>query len=293
MTNLMLIGSRAMQYWYPSVPLVKEDTDFDILGAPGANMPDLSATNQRIERHTTLQLNNLDVLHDLGRSGERIAIGGYSVEVCRLEMLCMIKRSHLHRPHKFARNMWLYQQFPADLRAEVADLVDGKNFLSKRIKLTKDAYGDRVPSLNQTNEDFFDDAVTKHFVHDDLHIEMAHYDQPLYERMKINKSLARCERHLWDKFDREDKLKCVLEECYVIGLERFIIPSKIVGEEHMPCKFAALKALDKVCTTLCSGWFRDFAIDNYVALIARLDDDHMNKFFESDLWNNREANYVG
>ena len=31
----------------------------------------------------------------------------------------------------------------------------------------------------------------------------------------------------------------------------------------MPSRIACDKALEKVCTTLTSGWFRDFAIDNY------------------------------
>ena len=35
------------------------------------------------------------------------------------------------------------------------------------------------------------------------------------------------------------------------------------------------KALDKVCTTLCKGWFRCFAIDHHPELLQMMDE---NKF---------------
>lgn len=71
------------------------------------------------------------------------------------------------------------------------------------------------------------------------------------------------------------KIQSVLEESYVISLERFIIQQK---ETDLQKSF--LLALHKVCTTLCSGWFRDFAIENYEEIKNSYNDSHFNKYEE-------------
>ena len=49
--------------------------------------------------------------------------------------------------------------------------------LEERVKLTKEAYPQGNPSLNQTNEDFFDDSVKKVYDHDWLHELVAYPDE--------------------------------------------------------------------------------------------------------------------
>ena len=65
------------------------------------------------------------------------------------------------------------------------------------------------------------------------------------------------------------KVQCVAEETYVIGLERFLIPVDF----DFNSRIAYNKALEKVCTTLCSGWFRDFAIENYPEILGLFSKD--------------------
>ena len=65
----------------------------------------------------------------------------------------------------------------------------------------------------------------------------------------------------------DDKLKCIAEETYVIAIERFLVPK----DWKYPAKLAYMKALKKVCTTLCSGWFREFAICNYPQIVDLFD----------------------
>jgi hypothetical protein len=80
--------------------------------------------------------------------------------------------------------------------------------------------------------------------------------------MKRNRSLAKCEKDMWDDFIHMDKIKCVQEETYVIAMERFLIRNDFNWRE-MSWVGAYHEALEKVCTELTSGWFRDFAIDNF------------------------------
>ena len=71
----------------------------------------------------------------------------------------------------------------------------------------------------------------------------------------------------WNDLSDLQKQQCVAEECYVIATERFLIPTNY----DYFWKLAYLKALQKVCTTLCSGWFRDYAIDYYPEIINLYD----------------------
>jgi hypothetical protein len=38
-----------------------------------------------------------------------------------------------------------------------------------------------------------------------------------------------------------------------------------------PAKLAFYKSVNKICTTLCSGWFRSYAIDNYTEVLDMFD----------------------
>ena len=90
----------------------------------------------------------------------------------------------------------------------------------------------------------------------------------MYTKMQTNPELAWCDKQLWDNFTHEQKIHTVQEETYVIATERFLVPK----EFKYPAKLAYNKALNKVCTTLCSNWFRDFAIDNYPEILEKFDE---------------------
>jgi hypothetical protein len=107
------------------------------------------------------------------------------------------------------------------------------------------------------------------FDHDWLHELYAYNDKPMYEKMKKDFSLAKCEKDMWDKFTHEEKLMCVAEECYVIATERFMVPK----DWRFWTKLAYIKALQKVCTTLTSGWFRSFSIDHYLEVMDLYNED--------------------
>ena len=82
--------------------------------------------------------------------------------------------------------------------------------------------------------------------------------------MQKDPKLAWCDKDLWYTFTPEQKVKCIAEEVYVIATERFLVKSSWSFNPRA----AYLKSLDKVCTTLCSGWFRDYAIDHYPEVMS-------------------------
>jgi len=146
-------------------------------------------------------------------------------------------------------------------------------FLQERTALTHKMFPQGSPNLNQTVEDFFDDAVTKKYEHDYLHSLFAYYEKPMYTRLQTDSTKAWCSKELWDGLTHVEQLQCVAEETYVIATERFMVPK----DWNYPMKLAYGKALNKVCTTLCSNWFRDKAIDYYPEVMELFDE---GKFLE-------------
>lgn len=119
---------------------------------------------------------------------------------------------------------------------------------------------------------FFTDKVKYYYEHDSIHELMAHYDKPMYLRTKIDETVE-CHKHLFEQLSYEDKIKQVLEECYVIALERCLIPL-VNGDTNIPAfthDDAFRYALVRVSTNLTGGWFRKFAADNFANIYASYD----------------------
>jgi hypothetical protein len=248
---MILIGSRALHFWDSSFPL-KEDSDWDVISGPPVDRPGF-------EWHHEDFLNNKDVATNYG-SGFYITLGDLKLEVCTLEGLAAIKRSHLWRD-------WFFDKHITQYHKHLRPYFKESQFYFDRIALTKEAFRQGNPSLKRTNKEFFDDPVKKVYDHDWLHELVAYEDAPMYTRLKRDDSLAWCEKDLWGQLDDTRKLRCVAEETYVIAIERFMVPNQW---EFSP-KQAYHTALKKVCTTLTSGWFRDYALDNYPEVMALFD----------------------
>ncbi len=70
------------------------------------------------------------------------------------------------------------------------------------------------------------------------------------------------------------RLYGVLEEAYVLALERSQIPfaGKVTPRQSFDI------AIEKVCTSITSGWFREFAWENYDKVVELYRDDYVEKF---------------
>lgn len=271
---MLVIGGAALAHYKAD----RKYSDVDVIVDPdtakqrhGINFDrdTLSVKVGNIEYHNGDALNNRELLNcpwptvyceELNRV----------VSILTIPWLYAIKRSHIHRPLQFSKHLmdmlWLKSQCTSACLQTVA------SFIEHRKRLTYRHFGQNVPSLMKSNDAFFDDPVTKVYIHDDIHEVMAFEDEPMYKKLKNDQEKAYCVSTLWDNLTYTQKVQCVQEETMVIALERFIIP-----ERTKSSRFAYLKALEKVCTTLTSGWFRDFAIDNYPAC-ADLKVDYVSLF---------------
>jgi hypothetical protein len=199
----------------------------------------------------------------------------------KLEYLYLTKKSHLHFPVHFEKNINDYHI----IKNKLGDFKQTglmERYFTLRNNEAKKRFSEKhnTPRLNVTNFDFFKISGVEDgrvYIHDDLHEVIKHFDRPVYEMMKKDENfdMAWCEKDMFKKLPFEYRIKCVQEEAYVIALERYIIPEKRNYEDFFWCY---KRALMRICTTLCSGFFRDFACDNYLKIVDSYDDVFVDKF---------------
>ncbi len=202
--------------------------------------------------------------------------------IAPLDVLLSIKNSHKYiyrgKFRKSFKHLMDYSQLlkVTSLTPELIELSKdwGKEFILsfseselKRLHLPK--------LKGKDSKEFFTDKVKYYYEHDSIHELMAHYDKPMYLRTKIDETVE-CHKSLFEALSYEDRVKQVLEECYVIALERCLYPL-IKGEVNIPAfthKDAFKYGLVRVSTNLTGGWFRKFAADNFSNIFESYDEGY-------------------
>ena len=295
---MLIVGSKALLKLYNIPDRVAKDTDIigtyaeyqilkSVLNPESVKETEYVATMYGItpnELYPDITTKNVEIL--LSDNSESLKLyveyesAQIGVQYASAEVLFSLKKSHIHfntAPIKFAKHIkdycFLYDKLINDKLSNITKI----NFKETELRIGKL----KTPSLNKSVKEFFkqsDGLVKSFFVHDDIHIAVAHYDKPLYQRMQYDLLQAKCEKVLWEKFTFEEKCKCVLEETMVIALERKILPM-IFGKGKYFTSDEALKwALMRVCTTLCSGWFREFATNNYFKILDYSNPNYVENF---------------
>lgn len=117
-------------------------------------------------------------------------------------------------------------------------------------------------SLKKKKNEFFTDNVDYVYDHDSLHEVVAVMGVPAYTLYAADNEEVFSSRAKFEVQPEIVRLLGVYEEACVLALERAIIP-------HGTDEDTAFKiALRKICTVTTSGWFRDFAWENYDEVLA-------------------------
>lgn len=291
---MIIVGSKALKFYFPNID--RHINDVDVIGTN----QDLNFLIKKLKPKQILVSDKITTLKEIQNSDtifntknveilmvdESEALTKYlefskpeiRVEYAPLEVLYSLKKSHIHFPIKFDKHILDY--------CLLNDFFNGYDKLSEITKLnfkeTENRLGKlKTPSLNKSVKQFFGQSegyVKSHFIHDDIHKVVAHYDKPIYESLQKDATLAKCEKDLWNLLSFEDKCKTVLEEAYVIALERKIIPALFGGKPWTDSEKALDWAFMRICTTLCSGWFRQFATDNYFRIKEFINKDYVELF---------------
>lgn len=209
-------------------------------------------------------------------SGE---IAGYSVTIASLDMLYMIKMSHRYLKNskhflKTMNDIKLMRKRGASIRLQHKQLLQERE---------KETYVYAHPKLDVTKDQFFDkDSVPYKYDHDSIHLAVKHLDKPAYMYFKPENSQVMCDRDMFEKCPLSIQLLAGLEEAYVLAIERSYVPFS--GRVDRKRSFDI--ALEKVCTSITSGFFREFCWEHYYSIQALYEENYID-LFEQALVNNQ------
>jgi hypothetical protein len=143
----------------------------------------------------------------------------------------------------------------------------------------KETYTYSHPKLNQDKADFFrkEDAGIYVYDHDTIHKSVARDPEvPAYTKYMKDGAQVACDKSKFFALPEQVRLDGVLEEALVLALERSQIPFK--GKVDPKRSFDM--ALFKVCTSITSGWFREFAYNNFDRVQKAYDPGYVDKFWK-------------
>ena len=178
------------------------------------------------------------------------------VRPASLDMLLFFKESHKYKKNsvhflKTLQDIILLKSLGAKIPSTMSDL------LAERERLT---YTNKLPVLDVGKKEFFNpQTVTYKYDHDDLHVAVALLDKPAYTFYIDPNKQVMCSQQRFNECPGVVKLFGVVEESMVLALERSLIPFDFKPD---PDK-AFSTALEKVCTSITSGWFREYAYNHY------------------------------
>lgn len=204
---------------------------------------------------------------------EVFEFSGSKVYLPSLNFLYMLKMSHRYRknsPHfyKTRGDILKMREFGAKI---------GKGALKELYKRRMaDTYTYAHPNLKQSKADFFSDTVPYKYDHDSIHRAVVSDGIPAYTLVKEAQDEVHMKKENFFSAPLDVQLRCTLEESYVLSLERSIIPFEITDPEKQRKAFEF--ALMKVCTSITSGWFRQFSWENMDVVRSMYDPEYISRF---------------
>lgn len=194
---------------------------------------------------------------------------GYKVP--SLDLLFTLKSSH-----RFLRNSPHFWKTMVDYKLMQAAGAEIKEEFKEFYKMREDeTYWYKHPSLNQSKDAFFsDDGIKYVYDHDSIHESVKIFDRPAYTYYLKDGSEVQCDKNKFFACPKEVQIAGVIEEVRVLGLERSLINYPGVKTP----KEAFIFALSKVCSSITSGFFREYAYQHAFEIIKDYKEGYWEKF---------------
>lgn len=258
-----------------------------------------------------------DELLQITKTSNFIEWNGPHIDVLRkariasLDILYTLKMSH-----RYLKNSVHFEKTMEDIRR--MRMFGARIFDEKWLKRREEeTYTYDHPNLNTTKSAFFkmNEGVNYIFDHDSIHLAMAHLSKAnwdMWKRSKVGQlgdvipayKLYAGEGEVIsskEKFfsaSEAVRLYGVLEEAQVLALERSQIPYGVapqyfynvrrihnISQIHLTSPPSPRRsfdiALEKVCTSITSGWFREFAWENYDTIMSMYESDYVDRFWDA------------
>lgn len=139
----------------------------------------------------------------------------------------------------------------------------------------KETYTYKHPKLNQNKDAFFsDDAIVYQYDHDTIHESVARGERPAYTYYIKDGEQVQCDKNKFFSLPEEVRLNGVVEEAAVLAIERSLVPHPGVWSPEYAWQFALMK----VCSSITSGWFRNFCYENIFEVLKQYPTGYWEKF---------------
>lgn len=309
---MLLIGSRALLANNPELEGVRRCIDFDYICTieqftawHKANKGELqfAIPTQKGKYYHARGKDGMNYEFELawpGTTAERLMdhydCGTQHVNNVPNEALLMIKLSH-----RYKRNSPHFLKTMSDIKFLREKGVVLDEWLLKVLpEREAESYDYAHPKLNVTSGEFFTgDGVNYVYDHDSIHEAvallgvdfgedeylMAHHPMPAYKHYMKDGSEVMTSKEKFMSVPEHIRLYGVYEESCVLALERSQIPHGLDKEGGPTARWSFEMALMKVCTSITSGWFREYAWENYQKVL-----DLYNELGENDYIERFNAN---
>lgn len=235
-----------------------------------------------------------------GSTGEQILVSELDgtedgTGVASLYTLYWLKMSH-----RFKKNSPHFEKTRSDILAFRQTGIDVDTQPTWYKQREKETYSYSHPNLQagQSKGRFFgtDESgtgmgggVTYYFNHDWVHevvSRMFGAKVPAYTLYQKDGEAVACDVGKFNALPFSERLRGVMEEATVLALERSQIPARRdptwVAEGKKPDPAWSYKyALQKVCTSITSGWFREFAWEHYDEALADYVENYAEIFWKA------------
>jgi hypothetical protein len=282
MTKFLMVGSRALAAQAPGL-LRRKPLDLDMICTEEKA---LELVQAREKHHYYFNANKIIIEDDYpieldltNRESSKLlyeyaekdphTIHTPSGMIASLEVLLALKTSH-----KYLKNSKHFWKTATDYHT-LKQVVSLSPEMQAIVKLReKETYTYKHPKLNVSKQDFFNDDVPYVYDHDSIHRAVAIGEKPAYTYFAKDGEQVASDKSKFFALDRLIQLRAVLEESYVLSLER----SQVPHPGAMTPRASFLYALSKVCSSITSGWFREFAYENIFEVASMYDESYMTKF---------------
>jgi hypothetical protein len=285
----MLVGSKALiDLGYnlnrepKDIDMILSWEDFKILQKKSTNVKACYPLNDSkwVIKHLDGTIVECEIAWE-GSTGESL------IHLCKanslrpLDIAYTLKMSHRYlkdSPHflKTMGDIKLFRQLGAKIPLCLKDWL---------VVREKETYHYQHPSLNRDKTDFFNtEGVVYTYDHDSIHEAVKLFDNPAYSYFKPEDKEVWCSKDMFFSCSEDVRIAAVFEESSVLAIERSLVPFDDWDKEPWAFK----KALEKVCTSITSGWFREYAWENYDLVLEmkrQLGDDFLKKKFDLGIAN--------
>lgn len=290
--SIALIGSRALALRWNEIKRTPKDFDFVatpeecdlwierfLLTVPDPEITTLSEKKKVIktkdfiaEFDIALPGSNAEKLLELISADSQTKKSSLGL-IPSLDMLFTLKASHRYQkndPHwwKTLLDYHTLKSMGAKIRPEWMDWFRWRE---------RETYVFRTPKLMGVKKDeFFDPSTGVNYVydHDSIHVAIKKLEKPAYRYFMKDGADVACDRDKFMNLPKETQLLSVLEESYVLAIERSQVPfaGKITPRNSFRIAFS------KVLSSITSGWWREWGYENAPDVLKMYSDSYIDTF---------------